>query len=249
MEYTERSYRKRFASENREWFVAGYRSSDLWIAVDSASYDEDMRRVCVCELEKLWREMEGYISADPGYGRALAPYFPRPEAPDIMRRMSEAAAKAGIGPMGAVAGAVAKHIAGMLKSRYGCRETIIENGGDIYAEFSSPLDVSVFAGTSPLSERVGFRIPPEYSPLGICTSSGTVGHSLSFGKADAVMIICRDALLADSYATAYANRIQTAEDMGPVMDMINSNGDILGSCAIKNDRIGVAGNFALKFFR
>lgn len=103
----------------------------------------------------------------------------------------------------------------MLRREYGVGEVVVENGGDIYADVRRPLDVALFAGTSPLSERVGLHLPAGTHPLGICTSSGTVGPSLSFGRADAVMIVCRDVLLADSFATAYANRIRSEADVGP----------------------------------
>jgi ApbE superfamily uncharacterized protein (UPF0280 family) len=96
---------------------------------------------------------------------------------------------------------------------------------------------------------VGLHIPKQEFPLGICTSSGTVGPSLSFGKADAVMIVCRDVLLADSYATAMANKIQTADDLQPVIEHISANNDILGALAVKDDRMAVCGRYELRLFK
>ena len=119
---------------------------------------------------------------------------------------------------------------------------IVENGGDIYADLCQDMDISVFAGSSPLSEKVGLHIEAAYAPLGICTSSGTVGPSLSFGKADAVMI------LADTYATAFANTIQTAEDVQTCIEKIREQEDILAAIAIKDDKLGICGNFELKLF-
>ncbi|MCQ2058178.1 MAG: UPF0280 family protein, partial [Bacteroidaceae bacterium] len=113
---------------------------------------------------------------------------------------------------------------------------------------SHDLDISVFAGQSPLSEKVGIHIPASAFPLGICTSSGTVGPSLSFGKADAMMVVCRDVLLADSFATAMANRIQTVSDLQPVIDMCSENSDILGALAVKDDRMAICGEFELRIF-
>ena len=107
----------------------------------------------------------------------------------------------------------------------------------------------MFAGQSPLSEKVGFTINAGYAPLGICTSSGTVGPSLSFGKADAVMIICKDCALADTYATAFANRIQTVEDIAPCMEEIGKKDEILGAICIKDDKIGIHGIFDLKIWK
>lgn len=245
-EYNERSYRAEHFSEGRISFTAGYRKSDLWIAVDRASYDERMPAECVSILRALWSEMEAYLAADPGYEPALTPYPVAAEAPEILREMADASAQAGIGPMSAVAGAVSRHVAVRLKEKFPYREIIIENGGDIYAEFSGELLVAILAGESPLSGSVALRIPGEYSPLGICTSSGTVGPSLSFGKADAVMIACRDVALADTLATAFANRIQTAADIDTVIEDIGAQQNVLSGVIVKDDKIGIVGEFELE---
>ena len=93
------------------------------------------------------------------------------------------------------------------------------------------------------------HIPAVEFPLGICTSSGTVGPSLSLGRADAVMIVCRDVMLADSYATAMANRIKGVDDLQPVIDRISDITDILGAIAVKDDRMAICGRFELRLFK
>ena len=196
-------------------------------------------------LVELRRSMDAYLLMDPAYKAALTPYDAGLEAPDILKEMSRISHKTGIGPMSAVAGAVAKRVAEFL----GTKEVIVENGGDIYAQAASDMDISVFAGQSPLSEKIGLHIPAEDFPLGICTSSGTVGPSLSLGRADAVMIVCKDVLLADSYATAMANRIKTVSDLQPVIDHISNIPDILGAIAVKDDRMAITGRFELRLFR
>lgn len=246
-EYRIRSYRNRFATEGRRSFTVSYRKTDLWIAVDEASFDGRMADYALAAIRDLWLAMEDYIATDSEYASSLVPYSPRAEAPAILHDMSRAAAAAGIGPMSAVAGACAREIAAALKQRFAYREIIIENGGDIYAELASAADIALFAGESPLSERIGLHIPA-LSPIGICTSSGTVGPSLSFGKADAVMIVCRDVAAADSYATAFANRIATEDDISPVMELIGTHDDILGAIAVKGDRMGIVGQLELRIF-
>ena len=150
--------------------------------------------------------------------------------------------------MSAVAGAFARETGRMLRREFGVGEVVVENGGDIYADVHRPLDVALFAGESPLSERVGLHIPGGAFPLGICTSSGTVGPSLSFGRADAVMIVCRDVLLADSYATAWANRVRTEEDTGSVVERACRVPESLGAMAVKGERLAVGGTFELRLF-
>ena len=249
MEYKERSYRSRFSNDERRWFCVKFLESDLWIGVDNGSYSASMEADVYAMLVELRRSMDAYLLMDPAYKTALTPYDAGLEAPAILKEMSKASHKTGIGPMSAVAGAVALRVANFIKQQYGVNEVIVENGGDIYAEAHSDMDIAVFAGQSPLSEKIGLHIPAADFPLGICTSSGTVGPSLSLGRADAVMIVCRDVLLADSYATAMANRIRTVNDLQPVIDRIQNNPDILGSIAVKDDRLAICGQFELRLFK
>ena len=245
MEYKERSYRSRFSNDERRWFCVKFLESDLWIGVDNGSYRASMEQDVYTMLVDLRRQMDAYLLMDPAYKAALTPYDAGLEAPEILKEMSRISHRTGIGPMSAVAGAVAKHVADYI----GANEVIVENGGDIYANVASDMDISVFAGQSPLSEKVGLHIPAADFPLGICTSSGTVGPSLSLGRADAMMIVCKDVLLADSYATSFANRIQSANDLQPVIDRISNTPEILGALAVKDDRLAVCGEFELRLFK
>lgn len=245
MEYRERSYRSRFSNDERRWFCVKFLESDLWIGVDSGSYRASMEADTYAMLVDLRRQMDAYLLMDPAYKAALTPYDAGLEAPEILKEMSRVSHKTGIGPMSAVAGAVAKKVAEFL----GTQEVIVENGGDIYAQAASDMDISVFAGQSPLSEKIGLHIPAADFPLGICTSSGTVGPSLSLGRADAVMIVCKDVMLADSYATAMANRIKTVNDLQSVIDRISDIPEILGAIAVKDDRMAITGCYELRLFK
>lgn len=248
-EYTNRTYREHLCSDRWQSFTVTYKETDLWIGVDKTSYRKEMQTYAFSRTKNLREEMDRYLQKDPEYHKALTPYPPQGKAPLIFQRMSDVSFRSGIGPMSAVAGAVAKHIAEELKSKYLIREIVVENGGDIYADICKDIDLSVFAGTSPLSEKVGFTIRAHRSPLGICTSSGTVGPSLSFGKADAVMIVCKDCALADTYATAFANQIQEAEDIDPCLEKIGMIPEILAAICIKEDKIGILGEFDFKIWK
>jgi len=246
VEYIERRYRS-LMGRDAVTFTAAYRQSDLWIAVDrgdAAAMTARTERF----LRDLRRRLDRYLGRDPAYLSALDPYRPQADAPELLHEMAAAAAAAGIGPMSAVAGAVARETGRMLRREFGVGEVVVENGGDIYADVGRPLDVALFAGESPLSQRVGLRITAAATPLGICTSSGTVGPSLSFGTADALMIVSPDALLADSCATALANRIRSEEDLGPVVERACSEPQIWAAMAVKGERLAVAGRFALRLF-
>ena len=247
-EYKIRIYRDNFNRDRWQTFTISYKESDLCIGIDTASYVPEMNLFAGQILRELRLEMDAYITNDPTYAVILSPYFPAAGAPGILVRMAEAAATAGVGPMAAVAGAIAEYIGRRLKTEYDCREVIVENGGDIYADIVEGMDIPVFAGQSPLSEKVGIFIP-EGGRISICTSSGTVGPSLSFGMADAVMIVCSDAALADSYAAAFANKIHTKQDINNVIAEIRKIPAISGAICIKDDMFGICGEYGLKIWK
>jgi len=247
-EYKDRTYRQRFDNDRWQSFVLKYKETDVWTGVDKKSFHSEMSGFTMQIIRTLRDAMDIYLHQDPSYALSLTPYDAQTQAPVIAKRMSEISHIVGVGPMATVAGAFATHIAQALKDRFEIEEIIVENGGDIYADIKNDMDVCIFAGDSPLSEKIGLHIEATASPLGICTSSGTVGPSLSFGKADAVMIVCKNALLADGYATAFANRIQTTDDISPVLNLIASHKDILSALLVKNDKMGIVGQFELKIF-
>lgn len=248
MDYIDRTYRSHFRQDRWVHFLVKHKETDLCIGVNRACWNPAIPGYARRYVSGLRAGMDAWILRNPGYARSMVPYDAGPESPAIFQEMSAAARQSGIGPMSAVAGAIAQKTGKHLKEKFGLTEVMVENGGDIYADIDEDIDISVFAGNSPLSEKTGLHIESAESPLGICTSSGTVGPSLSLGKADAVMIICRDTLLADTYATAFANMIQTVEDIPVCIEKAGSHDDILAAIAIKDDKIGICGQFELRLF-
>jgi ApbE superfamily uncharacterized protein (UPF0280 family) len=163
--------------------------------------------------------------------------------------MAVAAAKAGVGPMSTVAGLFAREVGEALLQNFSIAEMVIENGGDIYVLLKNELTLSVFAGESILSERIGLVVPPDKSKLGICTSAGTVGPSLSYGKADAVVVICEDVLLADAFATALGNKVKTPNDVEKVINQSEKYPEILSLLIICEDKIGVKGEYEIRLLK
>ena len=150
--------------------------------------------------------IEGYIARDPFFATTFFPYEPDTDE-NLIQHMATAAANAGVGPMATVAGAIAAAgIDAMISA--GARFGVIDNGGDIAIVSDRDVRVGVHAGTAPLSDRIAFVVPPQKKPFGICTSSATVGPSISFGIADAVTIFAPDPLLADAWATSVCNQIR-----------------------------------------
>ncbi len=155
-------------------------------------------------ISRNYLELELYVRANPKFMHTLIP-IPAPDKPLVAKLMAEAAQKAGVGPMAAVAGAIADlAVADMLQEK--CKVAVVEDGGEIYAVANQPIDVAVAAGDEPLSRRFGFRLT-EF-PIGIATSSGRFSHALSFGEAEAAIVFCKNATLADAAATAVGNEVK-----------------------------------------
>lgn len=166
-------------------------------------------RVAEKEIVRQRRLLEDYIRMDPAFLFTLKPHRVLEDAPEIAKKMAEASRVVGVGPMAAVAGTIAEYaLKAMIKA--GARHAIVDNGGDIALFVESPVTVGIYTGVENTS-GFGFRIYPAGKIIGICTSSGTIGHSLSFGKANVATVISEDVSLADAAATALGNLI-TDED-------------------------------------
>jgi len=192
---------------------------------------------------KYRRMLENYIERNPAFLTSLKPLPVDKDAPHIIRQMSEAAQKAGVGPMASVAGAIAEFVGNELMAF--TPEIIVENGGDIYLKSLRKRIIGIFAGTSPWSGKIGLEIREQDTPLGICTSSGTVGHSLSFGKADAAIALAESATLADAAATAIGNLISQPDDISRGIEFAKDIKELRGVIIIKDDNIGVWGEVKL----
>lgn len=191
--------------------------------------DKPLEKDFVKEKIRLYRwDIENYINKDSRFLTALKPMEVELTAPAIVKEMSNSAKRANVGPMAAVAGAVAEFLGrDLLKKGY--KDVIIENGGDIFLKIRKSRHIGIYAGNSRLWNKLALTIKAKDTPLGVCTSSGTIGHSLSFGRADSVVIISRDTVLADSVATATANRVNSKADLGKAMDFARS---IKGICGV-----------------
>ncbi|MBW1647682.1 MAG: UPF0280 family protein [Deltaproteobacteria bacterium] len=184
-------------------------------------------------------QLEGYIRRHPAFIETLSPWSLDDPAPPVVRAMIRAGRRVGVGPMAAVAGAIAQGVGEALLDH--APEVIVENGGDIFLSTSSPVVIGLFAGASPLSLKVGLRLPGAGGALAVCTSSGTLGHSRSFGRADAACMLSADAALADAAATAVGNRVQRAADIAAAIDFARSIEGITGAVVVCGDRIGAWG--------
>jgi len=243
MAHARRTYRQSMQPPGFVGFTAKYKETDLYVAVDEASFAQALPGFVENRILFYRTQLEKYIEEDPVFRTTLEPHLLPLTAPPLALAMTKAANMAGVGPMAAVAGAFAQFIGRDLLAKV--KEVIIENGGDIFLQVKEKIKISVYAGSSPLSNRIALELEPQPHGLGVCTSSGTVGPSLSFGRADAAVIISPSAILADAVATATANRIQTPADLQPAIDFARQIPGVTGALVIKDDKIAAWGQLKL----
>lgn len=162
---------------------------------------------------KLRFELKNYIISHPDFLTSFDPVFvdKSNDPPVIVSMMARAARRADVGPMAAVAGTISQLSMGYLLEK-GAKYVIADNGGDVALKTDHDVVVGLYAGESSLSGKIGFKIKHEKTPMGVCTSSGTVGHSISFGRSDSVTVFADEASLADALATSIANKVKGGND-------------------------------------
>ena len=238
-----RQYRSLHEASDLRYFRVSLKETDLAIGVDKESYSDSLLTLCENEVRRLRGDLEHYISLQPDFRTSFEPVILLPDAPALAVKMAQAAWLTGVGPMAAVAGAFAQAVGEKLRAWVS--NVIVENGGDIYMDSNRDRLVSVYAGNSKFSHKIALKIEAKDNPAGICTSSGTVGPSVSLGKADAVVIIAENAYLADAAATGAANLVQTEDDLMRAIEYGQAIKGVKGILAIKGDSLAAWGKIEI----
>jgi uncharacterized protein len=234
--YKERTYRSWTRSGDLVFFEVIEKETDLAIYASKNLEKQARAAVLTCR-----RELEDHIKHDPWFYSSLEPVDVEMGSPEIVKAMAVAGRNAGVGPMAAIAGAVAEFV-GREIGRFS-DEIIVENGGDIFLRTAKKRVLGIYAGeNSPFTGKLALEVGPAKEGLGVCTSSGTVSHSLSFGKSDAIVIIAKDAALADAVATATGNILKRPEDIAKGIDFAKSIEGVTGVVAIMKDKLGSWGD-------
>ena len=239
--YTERNYRHTIHTDDLISSFVTVKETDLHILAAKNIEKEGYHFV-----HRYRNQLENYIATHPDFLTALVPLNQDALAPPIVKGMLRAGAAAQVGPMAAVAGAIAEYVGRDLLGT-GLDEIMVENGGDIFIKRNKECVAAIFAGQSPLNRKVGLRIPASCMPVGLCTSSGTVGHSLSLGKADSVTVLAASALLADAAATRLGNEVSTGDqgNINEVLGLAATIPGILGVVLICGKLMGAWGEIDL----
>lgn len=232
--YQPRTYRHWVEGRDLVSFGVVVKETDLYIRAQS-----NLQRRAIRRVYKYRAQIEEYIEHHPGFLTSLGAISVGDDAPRVVRAMSEAGSAAGVGPMAAVAGAIAECVGKDLLGF--STEIIVENGGDIFLKTSKRRLVGIYAGESSLSMRFAVEVFPQDTPLGVCTSSGTVGHSVSFGRADAVVVLSPSTPLADAVATAVGNIVGGVNDISRAIELAQGIDGVKGVVIIVGDKMGLWG--------
>lgn len=238
MTYEPRVYRTTTVSSDLVGFSVSTAETGLYIHAESPLAEQALAAAGAARAQ-----VERHTGLHADFGSSLRPLPEPADCPQLVARMYRAARQAGTGPMAAVAGAVAEYVGRRLLAD--SPQVIVENGGDIFLATRAPRIVAIRAGKSPLSGRVGLVIPGS-AKLGVCTSSGTVGHSRSGGQADAATVVAEDTALADAIATAMANRVGSPQDCQAAVNWAAELGDIIGAVAICGETMAAWGEIDLE---
>lgn len=197
---------------------------------------EMVRDIILTQRDRL----ERFIAGNPAFLAALAPIAVPDTAPTIVKSMAFAGQAAGVGPMASVAGAVCAAVAFEVGDRV--RELILENGGDLYVSSARERIVGIFAGPGERGRAIGLRLTPDRTPIGVCTSSGRIGHSLSLGDSSAATVLARSCALADAAATAVGNRVRGKQGIQEGLAAARDIPGVLGVVVLRDGQLGVWGD-------
>ncbi|HEY3397341.1 MAG TPA: UPF0280 family protein [Armatimonadota bacterium] len=236
--YQPRIYRNAATAPDLQAWQTVLGESDLHVQAE--------QRLTVQTLEAI-REARGQIQREiarrPEFLTSLVPLIAPDDAPPLVAGMYAAGAVVNVGPMAAVAGAVAQWVGEALLEH--SAQVLVENGGDLFLATIPERIVSIWAGASPLSGRVGLVVPAGWRG-GVCTSSGTVGHSYSAGRADAAVIVAADAALADAAASGLGNRVRRPDDAEDAVQWALTVPGVTGAAVIIGAQLAAGGELELR---
>ncbi len=238
-----RTYREKANKDRFEYVRIVDEESDLWLGINKDDYNKLDLNLIRKELALLRKELKEYIHIKPVFFHSMKPLEVCDDDPAIIKKLKETGTITDTGPMTGIAGLIAEKICVFILNTFKIKEVIVENGGDICMKISSELNLAISAGKNTNFKNLGLKILPSDKLIGICSSSGTFGHSYSFGEADLFTVISTDTTLADAWASSLANRVKTKKDIQILCNDLPENIDAL--LAIKDDQIAYKGHYEL----
>ena len=217
------------------------RIDDTNVFIKTDSNKAALRALKSIRMSRL--EVEKYVLKHSDFMKTFEPIQVSPDSPEVIKRMANAAKSAGVGPMAAVAGAISD-LAVETMIEEGANIAVVENGGEISAISVDELNIALYAGASSISGKLGLRIYPKETPIGIGTSSATIGSALSLGDADAATIVAENAALGDAVSTLLCNEVKSNNLMASMkesLEIAKGIKGVRGGIVVQGDYIGLVG--------
>lgn len=232
----ERFYRETIKIEGLKKFNVRVKETDLLIYAE-----KNLKKEIEQEVKEQREIIEKYIEEHPEFFTSFSPVSGKSEY-EIIKLMLLSSKLTDTGPMASVAGAIAEIIGKKFLSV--SEQIFIENGGDIFMNLKKEVNIGIYAGSSPFSMKLGIKIKRD-TPAGIATSSGTIGHSFSYGDADAVTVISPSSAFSDGAATYFGNLVKGKIDKWLIEKEIKKFPFIEGILIIRGKELFVWGNIEL----
>ncbi|MFX1276537.1 MAG: UPF0280 family protein [Promethearchaeota archaeon] len=194
------------------------------------------------------RILERYIQKDKRFLTSFSPIKVNSNE-KILKLMEKVSYACDVGPMAAVAGALADLMLDVMKMKDDsglilAKNALVENGGEIAIDSEKSMRIALYAGKNELNLNIGFLIEKKDCPIGIGTSSATVGHAISLGEADAVTIFANNAALADAAATRIANLVKGTDiekSIKKALDAVEDIENVIGCFISRENKVGQVG--------
>ncbi|MFW9773953.1 MAG: UPF0280 family protein [Candidatus Thorarchaeota archaeon] len=191
--------------------------------------------------------LEDYISHHKEFLTSFSPVRVQTEY-EVVNLMAQGAFLCDVGPMATVAGAFADIMLKIMKSYISefniAKIALIENGGEVANDSEKTMKVALFAGNNQLSIKIGFLLKKEDSPIGIATSSATIGHAISLGEADAVTIFANTTTIADGASTRVCNLVKGLDiekSIKRALDTVDDMEGVKGAFISRQNMVGLTG--------
>jgi ApbE superfamily uncharacterized protein (UPF0280 family) len=200
--------------------------------------------IAIKSINENRKQLKSYLELNPSYRLSLSPIeVDEKSQPRVVSLAASSAMIANVGPMAAIPGTLADlAVESMIK--HGCSVSVVENGGEISAVSNVPLVVAIYAGQTSVS-GLGFLLEEHDFPIGIATSSASVSHALSFGEADAAVVVSSSASLADAAATRVCNAVKGDDAIIAIeagLRTAKSIFGIKGALIVLRSHVGIVGN-------
>lgn len=201
--------------------------------------ERDYLEAAVDAIKSARAKIEQQIRRDDFFLTTLEPYETPKDGSPVVKRMCEAAKLAGVGPMATVAGTIAQEAMEAMAAQ-GLTHGWVDNGGDVALMLESPATLEVFS--DPGSKTAfALELEPTDGIIGICSSSGRIGHSISFGNADVALVMADSAVLADALATAIGNRVANPDSLKTCFDPLKGLDGFIGGLAMIDGAVSMRG--------